>query len=100
MRKIDAGADHRRCDGSGFGPRVLVFADFRPILQILRFFPQRASAFSGFRIKLQQSSPVRAAALTSDGVWAPGRYLDQHGWRRLQHALGRIGGAEVATATQ
>ena len=48
---------------------VLVFADFNPILQILRFFPQRASAFLGFRIKLQQSSPVRAAALTSDGVW-------------------------------
>ena len=47
---------------------VLVFADFNPILQILRFFPQRASAFSD-SASLQQSSPVRAAALTSDGVW-------------------------------
>src|SRR3990167_1030668 len=41
---------------------VVVFADFNPIVQVLRFFPGEAPAFLGFRIKLQQSSPVRAAA--------------------------------------
>ncbi len=48
---------------------ILVIADFNPIIQVLRFYPERASAYLGFRIKLQQSSPVRAAALTADGVW-------------------------------
>lgn len=51
---------------------VLVFADFNPILQILRFYPEAGSAYLGFRAKLQQSSPVRAAARTGDGVWHVG----------------------------
>jgi sulfur-oxidizing protein SoxY len=51
---------------------VLVFADFNPIVQVLRFFPDQAPAFLGFRIKLQQSSPVRAAVRTADGVWHVG----------------------------
>ncbi len=51
---------------------VLVFADFNPILQILRFYPEGAGAYLGFRAKLQQSSPVRAAARTGDGVWHVG----------------------------
>ena len=51
---------------------VLVFADFNPILQVLRFFPETAKPFLGFRLKLQQSSPVRAAVRTADGVWHVG----------------------------
>ena len=51
---------------------VLVFADFNPIVEVLRFYPQAAPAYLGFRIKLQQSSPVRAAARTADGVWHVG----------------------------
>lgn len=51
---------------------VLVFADFNPILQILRFYPEAGGAYLGFRAKLQQSSPVRAAARTGDGVWHVG----------------------------
>ena len=51
---------------------VLVFADFNPIVQVLRFYPDAAPAFLGFRIKLQQSSPVRAAVRTADGVWHVG----------------------------
>lgn len=54
---------------------VLVFADFNPILEVLRFYPEAASAYLGFRVKLQQSSPVRAAARTSDGVWHVGGTL-------------------------
>ena len=51
---------------------VVVFADFNPIVQVLRFFPESAPAFLGFRVKLQQSTPVRAAVRTTDGVWHVG----------------------------
>lgn len=51
---------------------VVVFADFNPIVQILRFFPAGAAAYLGFRVKLQQSTPVRAAVRTADGVWHVG----------------------------
>lgn len=51
---------------------VVVFADFNPIVQVLRFFPEGAPAFLGFRVKLQQTTPVRAAVRTADGVWHVG----------------------------
>lgn len=51
---------------------VVVFADFNPIIQVLRFFPEASAAYLGFRVKLQQSTPVRAAVRTADGVWHVG----------------------------
>ena len=51
---------------------VLVFADFNPITRILQFYPESAPAYLAFHIKLQQSTPVRAAARTADGVWHVG----------------------------
>lgn len=51
---------------------VVVFADFNPIVEVLRFFPEGAAAYLGFRVKLQQSTPVRAAVRTADGVWHVG----------------------------
>jgi sulfur-oxidizing protein SoxY len=51
---------------------VVVFADFNPILKVLDFRPGAAHASLGFRLKLQQSSPVRAAARTADGRWHVG----------------------------
>ena len=51
---------------------VLVFADFNPIVQMLRFYPEGSAAYLGFRVKLQQSTPVRAAVRTADGVWHVG----------------------------
>lgn len=54
---------------------ILVFADFNPILEILRFYPDAAPAYLGFRVKLQQSTPVRAAVRTGDGVWHIGGTL-------------------------
>ena len=48
---------------------VLVFADFNPIVKALRVEPLAAPAAFGLRLKLQQSSPVRAAARTADGTW-------------------------------
>ncbi|MDX9887109.1 quinoprotein dehydrogenase-associated SoxYZ-like carrier [Thauera sp.] len=51
---------------------MIVFADFNPIVKALRFEPGTARASLGFRIKLQQSSPIRVAARTVDGVWRVG----------------------------
>lgn len=51
---------------------LIVFADFNPIVKALRFEPGTAQPRLGFRMKLQQSSPVRAAARTADGVWRVG----------------------------
>jgi sulfur-oxidizing protein SoxY len=51
---------------------VLVFADFNPIVKVLSFEPGAASASLAFRVKLQQSTPVRAAARTADGSWHVG----------------------------
>jgi sulfur-oxidizing protein SoxY len=51
---------------------VIVFADFNPITQILRFYPEASSAYLSFRVKLQQSTPVRAAVKTADGIWHVG----------------------------
>jgi sulfur-oxidizing protein SoxY len=51
---------------------VMVFADFNPIVRVLRFFPEGSGAYLAFRVKLQQSTPVRAAARTADGVWHVG----------------------------
>lgn len=51
---------------------VMIFADFNPIPLALRFTPGRAEPTLGVRIKLQQSTPVRAAARDAKGVWHVG----------------------------
>jgi sulfur-oxidizing protein SoxY len=51
---------------------VIVFVDFNPIIKVLSFEPKGARPTLGFRLKLQQSSPVRAAALMPDGTWHVG----------------------------
>jgi sulfur-oxidizing protein SoxY len=50
---------------------VLVFADFNPIVRVLRFFPRRRrpSWVSGQAAAI---TPVRAAARTADGRWHVG----------------------------
>lgn len=59
---------------------VVVFADFNPIVKVLSFAPVDAIATLGFRLKLQQSSPIRAAARTGDGVWhVGGAWVRTHG---------------------
>lgn len=52
--------------------QIVIFADFNPIPLIARYYPQRAKPSVSFRFKIQQSSPVRAAVLTNDGVWHVG----------------------------
>lgn len=52
--------------------RILVFADLNPLPKILQYTPLRASPDIGFRFKVEQSTPVRAALRTRDGVWHVG----------------------------
>jgi len=51
---------------------ILVFADLNPITTVLRFFPNEMQPKIGFRIKVQQGTPVRAAVRTTDGHWHVG----------------------------
>jgi sulfur-oxidizing protein SoxY len=55
--------------------QVMVLVDRNPIHQVLEFFPLKARSSLSFRFKLEQGSPVRAAARTRDGVWHVGGTL-------------------------
>lgn len=52
--------------------QLLLFADLNPIPKILEYFPSQAEPSLAFRLKVEQSTPVRAAAKTRDGVWHVG----------------------------
>jgi len=59
---------------------MVVLADYNPIPLVLRFKPQRAQPFISFRIKLQQTSPIRVAARTAGGTWhVGGMWVDAAG---------------------
>jgi sulfur-oxidizing protein SoxY len=64
-------------DASALGEvqRLMIFAELNPIPKVLEMEPLRAPARIGLRIKVQQATPVRAAALTADGVWHLGGSL-------------------------
>lgn len=49
-----------------------LIADLNPIPLILSYKPTHAEPFIAFRFKVEQSTPVRAAARTKDGVWHVG----------------------------
>lgn len=51
---------------------VRVLVDLNPIKKVLQFFPEKTKPYLAFRLKLEQSSAVRAAARTGDGVWHVG----------------------------
>ena len=48
---------------------IIAVADLNPIPLILRVEPENAQPFIGFRLKLQQTSPVHVGVRTEDGVW-------------------------------
>lgn len=52
--------------------KIVVFADSNPILRVLTMEPVKAEPFIAASLKMQQGGPVRAAALTPDGVWHVG----------------------------
>lgn len=69
---------------------IVVFVDRNPIRKVLEYQPLAALASVGLRFKLEQASPVRAAARTKDGVWhVGGTLVDSSG-----------GGCTVAGATR
>ncbi len=49
--------------------QIVALADLNPIPHILTFHPTRAQPFIGFRVKLEQASPIRIGVKTTDGVW-------------------------------
>lgn len=49
--------------------KIIALADLNPIPHILTLQPHNASAFLGFRVKLQQATPIRIGVKTSDGNW-------------------------------
>ena len=60
--------------------KLIVFADLNPIVHVLTLSPRKAKPYISFRMKVEQGTPVRAAALTSDGVWhVGGVFLDAAG---------------------
>jgi sulfur-oxidizing protein SoxY len=70
--------------------RILVLVDRNPIRKVLEYQPMDALPSVSFRFKLEQASPVRAAARTADGVWhIGGTLVDSAG-----------GGCTVAGATR
>lgn len=48
---------------------IVVVADLNPIQHALTFRPHAAEPFIGLRIKVEQTTPVRAGVRTADGVW-------------------------------
>lgn len=59
-------------DGLADVEQVLVVADLNPIQKILSYEPTRALPSLSFRFKVEQSTPIRAAMRTKDGVWHVG----------------------------
>lgn len=60
--------------------KLIVFADLNPVQHVLTLTPLRAAPFISLRMKVEQATPVRAAAQTADGTWhVGGIYLDAAG---------------------
>ncbi|MFZ2872310.1 quinoprotein dehydrogenase-associated SoxYZ-like carrier [Zavarzinia sp.] len=69
-------------DAGGLGrvQRILVFADLNPIPLILDFAPGRLAPLIATRFKIQQATPLRAAALDLKGIWhVAGQWVDAMG---------------------
>lgn len=59
---------------------IVAVADLNPIPQILELRPRQALPFVGFRVKLQQSTPIHVGVRTADGIWHIGStYVDAAG---------------------
>jgi sulfur-oxidizing protein SoxY len=70
--------------------KLMIFADLNPIQHVLTLSPDGAQAYIAFRLKVEQATPVRAAALAADGVWHVGSvYLDAAGGGCSAPALAR-----------
>jgi sulfur-oxidizing protein SoxY len=52
--------------------RIVVVADYNPILKVLEFEPTAVAPYLAFRMKVQQSTPIRAGVRLRDGRWLVG----------------------------
>ena len=60
--------------------QLMVIADLNPIQHVLTLTTIKAEPYISFRLKVEQATPIRAAALTADGVWHVGSvFLDASG---------------------
>ena len=81
--------------------KMIVFADLNPIQHVLTLTPAKAAPYVSFRMKVEQATPLRAAALTSDGVWhVGGVYLDASGGGCSANAMARGDADWTATVGQ
>lgn len=75
--QVPVTADARALDGV---KQLVVFADLNPIQHVATLGVSKAAPFIALRMKVEQATPVRAAALTTDGVWHVGSsFLDAAG---------------------
>ncbi|ASJ74244.1 quinoprotein dehydrogenase-associated SoxYZ-like carrier [Granulosicoccus antarcticus] len=51
---------------------IIAVADLNPIPLVMNFRPAGALPYIGFRLKLQQTSPIHVGVRTADGVWHVG----------------------------
>lgn len=51
---------------------IVVFADHNPIPAVARYRPIAAKPVLELRLKVQEATPIRAAARTADGIWHVG----------------------------
>ena len=51
---------------------IVVVADLNPIPLVMNMRPEKAVSYVGFRLKLQQTSPIHVGVRTDDGVWHVG----------------------------
>ena len=54
---------------------IIAVADLNPIPLIMEMRPTQALSYIGFRLKLQQTSPIHVGVRTGDGVWHVGYAL-------------------------
>lgn len=75
--QVPVTADARALDGVR---KLVIFADLNPIQHVATVQPKKAAAYIALLMKVEQATPVRAAALLDDGTWhVGGVYLDAAG---------------------
>lgn len=70
--------------------KLVIFADLNPIQHVATLLPKKAAPYVALLMKVEQATPVRAAALLDDGTWhVGGVYLDAAGGGCSAPALAR-----------
>jgi sulfur-oxidizing protein SoxY len=81
--------------------RIVVLVDRNPIRKVLEYQPVDALPVIGFRFKLEQASPVRAAVQTKDGLWHVGStWVDSSGGGCTVNGASRTDGSWSQTLGQ